>query len=327
MLSELELRIDDPKWEGYSLWKYVKQTIPYYTKLLIIKELRLKKILVNGQSSFFQYKLQLGDKIYILVLPEKDSLRPFKSTTSYLEKRQNFKGVSVKDQIIFENQHLLIVNKKEGQIVQADPSSSSPSLEEIVQSNYKTSEGLEYLPKFVHRLDRPVRGLLLAAKSAKAHNLLSEALRNHSLKKVYRALVIGKWDSKVQELEHWILDKGKRVTVYQKTVPDSKYSKLLVKRLKVFSNSSYLEIELITGRKNQIRAQLGWAGHPILGDRKYYSKEIKKNFKEELNREKKGGWNPKKIALVSYQIVFPEYLVSELELPKSSFSLPKDRLV
>ncbi|AHC39850.1 tRNA pseudouridine synthase [Mycoplasma ovis str. Michigan] len=320
MLSTIELKIDDSRWENYNLWKYIKLALPHYTKLLIIKELRLKKILVNNQISYFQYKLQLGDIVSIIPVPEKN-----KSSSKFPKTKLNC-SISISDQIVFENSEIVIVNKKAGQIVQPSSKLNCYSLEELLQqylkSNSKLDVQIEYSAKFVHRIDHPVSGLLIGAKTANSHHLLSDSLKNREIKKIYRAIVFGFFNHEFLRLRNWIVDKHSKVKVLKDPNNESKLAISEIKKLKGNSKYSYLEINLITGRKNQIRAQLAELGYPILGDRKYYSEKFKSNIN-------KGGvkglpFNSKKIALCSYQLVFPEHLKKPLNLPKQNFCLPEE---
>ncbi|CCE66635.1 RluA family pseudouridine synthase [Candidatus Mycoplasma haematominutum] len=316
LLPTEKLVIREREWEGYILWKYIKHFYPHYTKLLIIKELRLKRILVNNTESFFQYKLALGDTVSISVLPERTEMEPKKPNYLKVSELEKFKSA----QILFENGEIIIVYKLPGQVVQPDGTNSVISLTEILQQYSCGASNSSYKPKFVHRLDKPVAGLLIGAKNARAHNLLSEALKNKKLTKIYRALIVGdcKFNSKI--LTHWIDDRGIRVKLQEKASLHSKYSEAKVTKLRGFYSYSLVELQLITGRKNQLRSQLAYIGHPVLGDRKYYSESISKTLKNQISR-----FNSKRIALVSYSIGFPPYLVKELKLPWASFTLPEEK--
>lgn len=320
MLSVIELRVDDSRWENYNLWKYIKLAFPHYTKLLIIKELRLKKILVNNETSYFQYKLKTGDVISIIPVPEEE--RPKTLSYSKSLKSKVPEPNSLQEQIVFENSQLIILSKRAGQIVQPSSKLSCYSLEELLQLYLKGKENsvhLEYKAKFVHRIDKPVSGLLIGAKTANSHNILSEALKNREIKKIYRALVFGNFPQETQRLRNWIIDTHSKVKVLKEPTNEAKLSILEVKKLKKISKYSYLEINLITGRKNQIRAQLAYLGFPILGDRKYYSESFKATTKpQEIKRLP---FNSKEIALVSYQLIFNDSLTKSLELPSCSFAV------
>ncbi|AGX89248.1 RluA family pseudouridine synthase [Mycoplasma parvum] len=318
-----ELKITDYKWEGYTLWKYIKLHFPYYTKLLIIKELRLKHILLNDQISYFQYKLQFGDIIKIYLLPDLSSFK--KKKNKPLEKEYLKLNTSIKSQIFFENENLIIVNKKANQIIQPDSSKKNYSLEELLQAYIKTIDSEStYRPKFIHRLDRPVEGLLIAAKNAKAHSILSKAIRERKIQKFYKAIVLGSFPLKEMQLENWILDKSTKVKVLERENYGTKFAISLVKGIKKTPNYSIVEIKLVTGRKNQIRAQLAHLGHPIAGDRKYFNKNLKKQFKEKDFNWKKQFLSSESIALFSYKLIFEDELVKVLNLGKNTFELTKE---
>ncbi|MBI5346828.1 MAG: RluA family pseudouridine synthase [Chlamydiae bacterium] len=129
----------------------------------------------------------------------------------------------------------------------------------------------------VHRLDKPVSGLVLFARSSKALSRLNEQMRQKKIKRIYYALIEGHFDKQEGDLEHYLVHQSHKAAVVGKN--DGKLAKLHYRVLKKNKDTTLLEIELDTGRYHQIRAQFGHIGHPIVGDSKYgshiFSNEIK----------------------------------------------------
>lgn len=182
--------------------------------------------------------------------------------------------------ILFEDNHLLIVNKKAGQLVQTDLSGGL-SLEEEVKQFIKIRDqksGNVFLG-VVHRIDRPVSGAVLFAKSNKALVRLNEEIKNRRIKKLYWAVTEKAPDPLEGELTHYIVRNAKLNRSHAFDSP-KKEAKEAVLRYRVSGASTcytLLEIELVTGRHHQIRAQLSKIGTPIKGDLKYGSSRSNKD--------------------------------------------------
>ncbi len=122
----------------------------------------------------------------------------------------------------------------------------------------------------IHRLDRNVSGVVLFARTSKGASRLSEQFRNKTTEKFYRAIIEGKPQHKQASLSHHLRkEKTLKSTVFQRPGKDTQHAELEYKTLKEYENTSLLEIKLHTGRFHQIRSQLAFIGHPILGDKKY----------------------------------------------------------
>jgi 23S rRNA pseudouridine1911/1915/1917 synthase len=124
------------------------------------------------------------------------------------------------------------------------------------------------------RLDAPVTGVLLLARTSKAAARLTEQFRSHTVEKSYWAVVEGVVESPASSLVDWLGhdDRHRRMHIVGPTMPGAREARLSYKLLKVIDGNSWLEVELETGRKHQIRLQLAHHGHPIIGDRKYGSR-------------------------------------------------------
>lgn len=174
--------------------------------------------------------------------------------------------------IIYEDNHLLVVEKPINIPSQQDNSGDKDLLtllKEDIKLRYN-KPGNVYLG-LVHRLDRPVGGVMIFAKTSKAASRLSESVRNRSLKKGYLAIIHGIPVNKKERLVHW-LQKDERtntVSVVTKNDPRGKEAILEYEWLANHQNYSLVYIQLHTGRPHQIRAQMATIGHPLYGDQKY----------------------------------------------------------
>ncbi len=182
--------------------------------------------------------------------------------------------------IIYEDNHLLAVNKCCGDLVQPDPSGES-ALEDQVKAFIKVRDNKpgEVFLGVVHRIDRPVSGLVLFAKSSKALVRLNELIRDRKIEKRYWAVVEGTPSVDAVELKHHIVKDAKahRARAYDSPKADSKEARLRYKAIGATKSYSLVEVELLTGRYHQIRAQLSKIGCTIKGDLKYGSKRSNPN--------------------------------------------------
>ena len=175
-------------------------------------------------------------------------------------------------QIVFEDNHLLIINKKAGQLVQGDKTGDASLLDVIKDFIKKRDQkpGNVFLG-LVHRIDRPTSGLVIYAKTSKALTRLTQMVKNREIKKTYWAVVAKEMIPQSQRLVHYLQknEKTNKATVFIKPTDNAKESILNYQIIKVLDNFQLLEIDLETGRHHQIRAQLSKIGTPIKGDLKY----------------------------------------------------------
>ena len=174
--------------------------------------------------------------------------------------------------ILFEDNHIIAVNKNTSDIVQGDKTGDMPlseKVKEYIKKKYN-KPGAVYLG-VTHRLDRPVSGALLFARTSKALTRLNEMFSNKTVKKTYWAIINNKPAKDQDTLEHYIVRDQKRNKsfAYDKEVKNSKLAILSYKFLASSDNYYLLEVDLHTGRHHQIRCQLAKIGCPIKGDLKY----------------------------------------------------------
>lgn len=175
-------------------------------------------------------------------------------------------------QVLFEDNHIIVVNKRAGDIVQGDKTGDKP-LSDVVKEYIKdkyNKPGNVYLGT-VHRLDRPTTGLVIFAKTSKALPRLNKLFASKDINKTYWALVKNEPPKNEDTLVHWLKKnpKNNKSKAYTKEVSESKKAILHYKILKQLDNYYLLEVNLETGRHHQIRVQLSSIGCPIKGDLKY----------------------------------------------------------
>lgn len=178
-------------------------------------------------------------------------------------------------EVVYEDNHIIIVNKRPGEIVQGDKTGDEPLVETV--RNYikeKYSKPGNVFCGVVHRLDRPVWGLVVFAKTSKALSRLNEMFRDGKVKKTYRAIVRNKPEQPEARLVHFIKSIERNNKSYAYTMPKDGAKEAALSYRLIGSSDRYhlLEINLETGRKHQIRVQLSSIGCPIRGDLKYGDK-------------------------------------------------------
>ena len=175
-------------------------------------------------------------------------------------------------QVLFEDNHIVIVNKRAGDITQGDKTGDKP-LSDVVKEYIKekyNKPGLVFLG-VVHRLDRPTSGIIIFARTSKALERLNKMLREKTIQKTYWAVVKQQPKKEKDTLTNFLKKnpKNNKSTAYIKEIDGSKKAILHYKTIKKLDNYSLLEVDLETGRHHQIRCQLANIGSPIKGDLKY----------------------------------------------------------
>ena len=191
-------------------------------------------------------------------------------------------------EVVYEDNHIIIVYKESGEIVQGDKTGDRP-LSDIVKDYIKEKyqkPGAVFLG-VVHRLDRPVSGLVVFARTSKALTRLNNMFRDGEVHKTYWAIVSkteenrkkteeerGEMDDSSHTLEHWLVrnEKQNKSYAYDHEVPNSKKAILKYRVIGHSDRYTLLEVNLLTGRHHQIRCQLAAMGCPIKGDLKYGAK-------------------------------------------------------
>ena len=177
-------------------------------------------------------------------------------------------------EVLFEDNHLVAINKPAGVLVQGDETGDKPLVDDAkayIKRKYQ-KPGDVFLG-VVHRLDRPVSGVVVFARTSKALSRMNELFRDRRTEKVYWAVVEKAPAIPSGTLVHWLLkdEKKNKTTVYRQETPGALRSELSYAKMASSGGLHLLEVRPLTGRSHQIRAQLSALGCPILGDLKYGS--------------------------------------------------------
>ena len=202
------------------------------------------------------------------------------------------------DKVIYIDNHIIAVIKPTGLLTQTDRNSDDSLIDQTRQwIKKKYNKPNNIFLGLVHRLDRNVSGVILFARTSKAASRLSKQFRERTIKKIYRAIVVGKVKKVRAKLVHHIR-KGKslKATVFPRETPTAKRSELSYEVIDLLGGNTLVEVTLSTGRFHQIRAQMAFIGYPVLGDVKYGAPEAL------LNQE---------ITLYAYKLVFNHPISNE----------------
>lgn len=250
--------------------KFLMKTLPTLPKTLMYKAIRNKKIKVNRKRCEINQRLQTGDTMQLFLAEEF-----FEKEASY-----DFLNASVKLDIVYEDEHLLILNKESGLLVHSDTKTFQDNLmDRILHYLYEKKEydpklAQSFTPALCHRIDRNTEGLLIAAKTAVALRFINEKIREREIKKTYLCIVEGVMEQKQGELVLYHQKEEKHNLAKLSKTPKEGYKKICTgyRVLKQKPNYALLEVDLQTGKSHQIRATFGYLHHPLLGDVKYGAK-------------------------------------------------------
>ena len=277
---------------GQRLDRWLAKTVPLLPAQLAHKYIRLKRVKLNGRGSAGDVRLAEGNLIQLYINDE------FFDTPS----RENAFLSIFKPQldILYEDEHLLLVDKKPGIVVHPDDREKINTLITHIQAYlYQKKEWSPYAenafaPALCNRIDRNTGGIVIAAKTASALRVMNQKIKDRELEKYYLCIIHGTISPLSGTLEHILLkdEATNQVSVHYKAVPGGRTAITRYRTVKTANGLSLMECELVTGRTHQIRAQFAAAGHPLLGDGKY-------------GRERDNARYDRKFqALYSYKLVF-----------------------
>jgi len=254
---------------GQRLDRWLGKALPLLPAPLAQKYIRLKRVKVNGKGSSRDYRLTCGDTLQLYINDEF-----FDAPT---EDNAFLSVFSPQLDIVYEDAHLLVCNKRPGLLCHPDEHEYVSTLITHIQAYlYQKKEWSPrwenaFTPALCNRIDRNTGGLVLAAKTAEALRVMNQKIRDREIEKYYLAAVVGKMAPPSGELKGFLLkdEAKKQVTVYHRPIPGGKSAATRYKTLQTKNGLSLVECELLTGRTHQIRAQFAAAGHPLLGDGKY----------------------------------------------------------
>ena len=282
--------IIDEDYESVRIDRFLRKHLKNINLSEIYKMLRKAKIKVNNKKVSQDYRLVLGDVVFVF-LPEN-----FKenSEEKFIELEKDRKE-KLKEMIVFENENLFVINKSLGDVVHKGSGHDVSLLEEF-RSYYSNNN-----VNFVNRIDKLTSGLVIGAKNIKTAREIAKEIQSNNIIKKYYILVNGKIEKDDFILENYLKKDEEKVIVSNIEQEGYKKSITYFKKVKEYNKYTLLEAELKTGRTHQLRAQLNHLGNTIVGDTKYG-----KNEKEGM------------MYLFSYYLKIALYnLEIKLEIPKS----------
>ncbi len=268
------------------------KSMPTLPQSLMYKYIREKRIKVNGKHAVQSTRLEEGDLVEFYIRDE------------FFEKNDDmsFTRLDAKLDIVFEDENILLVDKKPGVIVHSDDKETSGTLIDMIKAylykkgEYDPRQERSFVPSLCNRIDRNTGGMVICAKNADALRCINELIQNNEVEKKYLALVHGTFENTSGHIKNFLLKDSatNTVSVHERPIPggltaESYYTVIKNDRQR---DLALVEVRLVTGRTHQIRAQFSHMGHPLVGDGKYG-----------INREdKKMGY--KFQALYSYKLKF-----------------------
>ena len=281
---------------GQRLDKLLGKYLNLANKSFIYKMLRKKNITVNDKKCDGSEKLHEGDVVKLWLAEE--TLEKFSQV-----KVQNVQSPK-KLAVIYEDDHILLINKPAGMLSQKAKETDVSLVEHIIHylldsGQLRTEELRSFKPSICNRLDRNTSGLVVAGKSLPGLQIMAEVFKDRSIHKYYQCVVKGNLREK--QLITGFLTKNERtnqVSIQKKETPGSSPIMTEYEPLAHRDNYTLLRVTLITGRTHQIRAHLASIGHPIVGDYKYGD--------ENVNEDAKRSYRISSQMLHSYEITFPD---------------------
>ena len=278
---------------GQRLDRFVSKSLPLLPPALLQKYIRLKRIKVNGKGAKRDARLAAGDTLQLYINDE------------FFDKpsEENIFLTLFRPQldIVYEDENLLVVNKRPGVVVHADETEKVNTLINHIQAYlYQKKEWNPkwenaFAPALCNRIDRNTGGIVIAAKNAETLRILNEKIRAHEVEKSYLCVTVGRPSPAGGKIEGFLFkdEAKKQVTFHTRPVPGGKTAVTLYETLETRGELSLVECRLLTGRTHQIRVSMARIGCPLLGDGKYGRGDVNRRYGETRQ------------ALYSYKLAFP----------------------
>ncbi len=228
-----------------------------YSREYISKMIKDGFVTVNGEKVKPSYKLEENDEIFL--------------DDSYKEEKEDIKAEDIKFEILYEDEYLMVINKPSGLVVHPGNGNKDHTLvNALMYHNKELSDlGGEERPGIVHRIDKDTSGIMLVAKTNKAHELLSDDFKHKRVKRTYIALIKGVFPHQSATIDAPIgRDKNNRLKMCV-TADNSKNAVTHLKVIKRYKNYTLVSLVLDTGRTHQIRVHMSYIGYPIYNDPVY----------------------------------------------------------
>lgn len=280
-----------PNDAGQRLDKFISKAAPLLPQALMYKYIRIKRIKVDGKRAQISTRLTAGCEVELYINDEFFEPAP---------ERYDFLSASKNLEILYEDENLLLLDKKAGVLSHAGDGEYGDNLIARVQrylyekGEYDPSAENSFAPALVNRIDRNTGGIVIAAKNAPTLRVLNQKMKDRELHKYYLCIVHGSLPRREGTLEGYLLkdEKRKTVRVLDRPCDGAKTIRTRYRVLAEREGLSLVEVDLLTGRTHQIRAHFASIGHPLLGDGKYGSNKLNKQY----------GY--KKQCLYSYKLTF-----------------------
>ncbi len=252
---------------GQRIDNFLMRHLKGVPKSLVYRILRKGEVRVNKGRVKAVYRLQAGDSVRIPPIRQEESAPS--------EPSERLKA-RLDDAILYEDDRIIVIDKPSGMAVHGG-SGVNAGVIEALRARRPDASRLE----LVHRLDRDTSGCLLISKKSSVLRILHELMRENRVDKRYLALLEGSWRKGARTVDVPLLKNtlqgGERVV---KVDPEGKSAETRFKRLERYTDTTLVEVELITGRTHQIRVHSAWIGSPILGDAKYGDEAANKRLRE-----------------------------------------------
>lgn len=263
---------------GQRLNKFLEKAVPLLPGGLMHKYIRLKRIKINGKRTDAAYRLQEGDVLQ-LYLNDEFFATEQPEEPAYLRARPNIS-------VVYEDHHILLVNKPSGLVVHADDSGTADTLIARIQAylyqygRWNPKDAASFTPSLCNRIDRGTSGIVIAAKTAEALRVMNQKIRDRELHKSYLCVTCGHVRPKDGTIRNYILrhEDERRVSVHDHPVPGARTAVTRYRVLRETPELSLVECDLITGRTHQLRAQFAHLGRPLLGDSKYGRNDMNRKY-------------------------------------------------
>ena len=265
---------------GQRLDRFVGKAVPLLPDSLLQKYIRLKRIKRNGKGAKRDDRLAAGDVLQLYINDE--FFEKPREENSYL------KVGTPRLNIVYEDENILLLDKKPGVLCHSAGVWDYNTLIANVQAymaqkgEWRPKEENSFAPALCNRIDRNTGGIVIAAKNAEALRILNDKIRDREIEKYYLCAVQGRPKPPAGRLENYLFKDAKKNQVFVKNRPEPG-AKTAVTEYRLLTSKgklSLVECRLLTGRTHQIRAQMAYAGWPLLGDGKYGSERFNKDFGE-----------------------------------------------